>query len=241
MIRLVQWYRLRVAALCVLMLVAFQFGYAGTSDVSTIKINLGPYKLEIPEANSLEGNAPFWVEWIPGLDSEVSSTNIMFAPDEVAALIPGLVLEQELFGTLHYVTQEEYNRTRQHPFGVDLWYGRGAHQYKIFEPWEGTDLYRSFYARHDKKVFWEVTRGVPDPDRPPPDDIQEFFVANCSGDFDAGKSSCSTSVMFDRLLVEFSIEEPHLLRLEGIRQFIQVKVSSWVVEGQARDTHKTDR
>lgn len=229
MIKSIRSCRFRFAALCVSALFVFQLGYAGMSDVDTIKTRLGPYTLQIPEANSLEGKAPFWIAMIPGLDSGAKSTNIIFSEDEVAAAISGLDPETELLGTLSYVTQEEYNTARHHPFGVDLWYGRGAHKHKTFEPWEGTGLYRAFYAQHHKKVFWEVVRMLPDPSRPPPDDIQDFFVANCSGDFDAGKSSCRTFVLFDRLLVEFSVEEPHLLSIEEIRQFIQEKVSSWIV------------
>jgi len=219
----------RFAALCVAVLFVFQLGYAGMSDVDTIKTRLGPYALNIPEVNSLEGKAPFWIEMIPGMDSGAKSTNIIFSLEEVAAEIPRLDPETELLGTLHYVTEQEYNAYRHHSFGVDLWYGRGAHKHKTFEPWEGTGLYRAFYARHHKKVFWEVARMLPNPDRPPPDDIQDFFVANCSGDFDAGKSSCSTFVLFDRLLVEFDVQEPHLLRIKEIRKFIQEKVTSWIV------------
>lgn len=219
----------RIAVLCMSALFAFQFGYAGMSEADTIKIRLGPYSLGIPEANSLEGKAPFWIAMIPGLDSGAKSTNIIFPSHEVAVSIPGLDPETELLGTLHSVSEEEYNAYRHHSFGVDLWFGRGAHKHKTFEPWEGTGLYRAFYAQHHKKVFWEVVRMLPDPDRPPPDDIQDFFVANCSGDFDAGKSSCSTFVLFDRLLVEFDVQESHLLRIEEIRQFIQEKVSSWIV------------
>jgi len=221
--------RFRFPALCVVTLFVSQLGYAGMSDVGTVKIRLGPYTLHIPETHSLQGKAPFWIEMIPGLDSGAKSTNIIFPSEEVAAAIPGLDPKIDLLGTLSYVTEEEYNTTRHHPFGVDLWYGRGAHKHKAFEPWEGTGLYRAFYAKHHKKVFWEVVRMLPDPDRPPPEDIQEFFVANCSGDFDAGKSSCRTFVLFDRLLVEFSVKEPHLLRIEEIRNFIKGKVTSWIV------------
>lgn len=231
MIESIRRYRFGFAVLCVAGLFAFSLGYAAMSDTDTdtVRITLGPYKLRIPEANSLQGKAPFWIAMIPGLDSGEKSTNIIFSSDEVAASIPGLAPDTELLGTLHYVTEEEYDAYRHHSLGVDLWYGRGAHKHKRFEPWEGTGLYRAFDARHDKHVFWEVVRMRPDPHRSPPDNIQDFFVANCSGNFDAGKSSCSTFVLFDRLLVEFSVKEQKLLRIEEIRQFIKEKVSSWIV------------
>lgn len=195
-------------------------------DSATVTMKLGPYVFDVPEANSMEGRAPFWLKAIPGLDSGQRSASIVFRADEMRRAIPGFTDSVDLFATLSVLNDVEIARQRDPSFYRDMWYLTGAFENARIEPLGETGMFRIFRKR--EKTFWEIISARPNPFQAIPAMKQEFWIASCSTGAPGRPASCNSSYFFHKdLLVEFHFSEADIGRIDAIREYIRASVLSW--------------
>jgi hypothetical protein len=189
-------------------------------------MNLGSYVFHIPEKNSMEGQAPFWLKTIPGLDNNERSTSVVFRVDALRRAVPGFSGTVDLFGTLSVLSEIEIARQYDPSFYRDMWFLTGTFQNARIEPLGKTGMFRMF--RKSGKNFWEVIRSRPDPSQAIPSMMREFWVARCSTGAPGKPALCNSSYFFNNdLLVEFHFSEADVGRIDSIREYIRASVLSW--------------
>lgn len=175
----------------------------------------------------MEGQAPFWLKTIPGLDDDVRSASIVLRVDDLRRAIPGFSDTVDLFATLSVLSEIEIARQYDPSFYRDMWFLTGTFQNARIEPLGKTGMFRIF--RKSGKNFWEIIRARPDPSQAIPTMKREFWIASCSTGAPGKPASCNSSYFFNNdLLVEFHFSEDDVGRIDSIREYIRASVLSWV-------------
>ncbi len=194
---------------------------------AVVTMNLGQYVFHIPEKNSMEGQAPFWLKTIPGLDDDVRSASIVFRVDDLRRAIPGFSGTVDLFATLSVLSEIEIARQYDPSFYHDMWYLSGGFKDAKIEPLGQKGFVRIY--RKGARNMWRILRQRPSPTKLIPTEEQKFWIASCSTGAPGKPASCNSSYFFNNdLLVEFHFSEDDVGRIDSIREYIRASVLSWV-------------
>jgi len=75
------------------------FASIAGSAAETVKIEIGPYRLDVPEYNAyLNGNIIPWLRFMVGADDDSRSATLLFSNEELEASIPGYVIPKTVQG-----------------------------------------------------------------------------------------------------------------------------------------------
>jgi len=215
------------------------FASIAGSAPETVKIEIGPYRLDVPEYNAyLNGNIIPWLRFMVGADDDSRSATLLFSNEELKVSIPGYVIPKTVQGYdqvdtivgVVYLLDEEIERYKYHAkyMNSDFWYGSGGYEARVIEPFEGTRWYRVYFSSIHK-TSWDVISAYPgSPDR---SETHEpgFFVAACYQSRTTDPKSCSVRLLAeDRgLLYELGTIEENLDIRDEIKEYIDNRLDRW--------------
>ena len=213
------------------------FASIAGSAPETVKIEIGPYRLDVPEYNAyLNGNIIPWLRFMVGADDDSRSATLLFSNEELEASIPGYVIPKTVQGTARedtivgvtYLLDEEIERYKYHAkyMNSDFWYGSGGYEARVIEPFEGTSWYRVYLP---SKRTWDVISAYPgSPDRSETH-APGFFIASCYQTTSASPKSCSVKLLAEdrRLLYDLGTIEENLDIRDEIKEYIDNRLDRW--------------
>jgi hypothetical protein len=200
-------------------------GCAKEEDAGSVEFKLGKHVLHVPEENSMEGQQPFWLRWVGGLDDSTRSSSLVISEQELVANVQGYqVTGVDMHATLSALTDVEIQRYQDAQRYADQWFGVGDYRGQRVEA-IGT-LYRVF--RPNERNAWIVVKLIPDPTQQLPRNPLDFYVARCTEyGSSVGDARCQTYVLVGDLALDFYISERNLPLVDQVRAFLEMKLRSW--------------
>ncbi len=209
-------------------------------DENIVEVRLGCHMLEVPRKNVVSNGVPAWLRWLPGLDDGSNSALFRFFDHEVQEYVSGYQIGEVRFRDdieiiIIALTTEDVNGY-QNPKTFsqlgDLWNMQGSYRERRMEPHRSNGWYKVF-REVEYPYSWALLNRYPDPHSPLPDSTSEFWVAHCLmlGPKKDPQPSCTSHFLVDDFLVEFSISEYNIEKIDKVKAFLRSEVESWIKVG----------
>ena len=208
------------------------------SDV--VQIKLRKHTFLIPKHIAMERGRviPDWLVNLGGLDDGSSTTLFRFDDEEIKANVPSYQVagdnqfKDDIEGLIIALTPEEIGRYKDPDTYAqlgDLWRGSGSYKNRKVESAEMPGWYK-VYREVEYPNSWMLVNQFPDPKKPVPDQVSDFWVASCLmlGPEDKRSGSCRTYELIGDIVVEFSVSDYNLPVLDNIRNFVRGQVLEWM-------------
>jgi len=212
------------------------------SDV--VQIKLRQHIFLIPKQNALERESimPDWLLNMSGLDDGSNTTLFLFDDQEVKASVPSYQTASDnqfkddlevLMAALIEREINDYQDPRIYAELVNLWKGTGSYKNRKVESAEIPGWYK-VYRQIEYPNSWVLVNQLPDPDKPIPSQVSDFWVATCLMQGMQGKRGgrCTTHEIMDDIFLEFSVSDYNLPVLDEVRAYIKTHVQSWKVASE---------
>lgn len=228
-------------ALTTLIVLAAAFGMQAVtralSDVVQIKLRHHTFLIPKHIAMARESVMPDWLINMNGLDDGSSTTLFRFDGQEIKANVAGYRVasdnqfKDDVEGLIIALTPQElsnYKNPETYAQLGDLWRGSGSYKDRKVEAAEMLGWYK-VYRTVEYPNSWSLLNRFPDPDKPIPDQTQDFWIAHCLMLGPEGKrsGSCTTYELIDDIVVEFSVSDYNLSVLNKVRIFLREQVLEW--------------
>lgn len=210
------------------------------SDV--VQIKLREHTFLIPKHIAMERDSvmPDWLIHMSGLDDDSNTTLFRFDDQEIKANVTGYIVasdnqfKDDVEGLIIALTPQElidYKNPKMYAQLADLWLGTGSYKDRKVEAAEMPGWYR-VYRVVEYPNSWMLVNQFPDPKKPVPDQVSDFWMASCLmlGPGDKRSGSCRTYELIDDIAVEFSVSDYNLPILDKVRGFLRGQVLEWKQE-----------
>jgi len=228
--------RLNLAAAVVTAVVAYLV--AGCSGGNQ-RVVLADHVFLIPKEYSLGDSIPLWLRLMPGLDDDSRATLFQVPAEELAVAVPGYIpadgkYVENVRAMLTVLAKVEAERYVNPEWVREAREGTGSFSGRIVEPYVGQPWYKVFRPV-EYPYSWSIFSMQSSSDEFLSDRGEDRWLAHClrisspiatSGNF----VSCSTHVLFEDLVIEFSISEQNLVVADEIKLYLVSKVTSWKQE-----------
>lgn len=225
--------------------IAFMFitiltAYGATQLISdTVKVQLRQHAFLIPKRNVLAGQSvmPEWLLRTSGFDDGVNSALLIFRGGEIKEAVSDYKVSKDnqfkddievLMAALTPKEIANYRDPNTYADLGDLWRATDSYKNRKIEPAETPGLYK-VYRVVEYPRSWSLVNQLPDSTKPVPDKVSEFWVAHCFMLGPKGKRSirCTTHEMMNDIVLEFSLSDYNLPKLDRVRGYIRSKVREW--------------
>ncbi len=210
------------------------------SDV--VQIKLRQHTFLIPKHNALERESvmPDWLLNMSGLDDGSNTTLFLFDDKEIKASVPDYQVASDnqfkddievLMAALISKEISDYQDPHTYAELGDLWQATGSYKDRKVEPAEIPGWYK-VYRAVEYPNGWTLLNQFPDPEKPMPEQVSDFWIAKCLIQGPKGKRQgrCTTYEMMGDIFLEFSVSDYNLPALDELRDFIKTKVQEWKQE-----------
>ena len=210
------------------------------SDV--VQIKLREHTFLIPKHNAMERESvmPAWLLNMSGLDDGSSTTLFKFDDQEIRENVAGYraasdnQFKDDIEGLIIALTPQELNDYKSPEMYAqlsDLWKGEGSYKDRKVEAAQIPGWYK-VYRAVGYPNGWMLVNQLPDSEKPVPNLVTDFWVADCLMQGPEGKRNgrCRTYELIDDIVVEFSVSDYNLPVLDKVRRFIRGQVLEWKQE-----------
>lgn len=190
----------------------------------------------VPKKNLPDLGYLGWIYNIPGLDKKGPSFIFEFAGEEVAAEVPGYLINnrhinQKVIGSVAVLTPQELERAKTDHHLSSLWTATEGYRDREVVYDNNLGLYR-VYSGPDYKRTWDLLNVFPDSNSAVPANKYDFWIGSCIGGdiaFDDGEEivNCDSQFLVGDIVIDFSYSDKNLLRLDAIKEFLRNKVVEW--------------
>ena len=229
-------------ALTVLLVAVFGIQAITYALSDEVKIKLRHHTFLIPKHIAMDRATimPDWLINMGGLDDGSSTTLFRFDDQLIKENVEGYQVasdnqfKDDIEGLIIALTSQElsnYKNPRMYAQLADLWVGVGSYGDRKVEAAEIHGWYK-VYRAVEYPNSWMLLNQFPDPEKPVPNLVSDFWVSDCLMLGPEGKrnGSCTTYELIDDIAVEFSVSDYNLPVLDKVRSFIRAQVMEWKQE-----------
>lgn len=207
------------------------------SDVVQIKLRQHTFLIPKHIAMDRASVMPDWLINMSGLDDGSSTTLFRFDDQLIKTNVEGYQVasdnqfKDDIEGLIIALTPRElsnYKNPQTYAQLADLWLGAGSYRDRRVEAAEIPGWYK-VYRAVEYPNSWMLLNQFPDPEKPVPGLVSDFWVSDCLmlGPEDKRNGRCSTYELIDDIAVEFSISDYNLHLLDEIKAFVTSQVQEW--------------
>jgi len=225
-----------IAALCV---AANANATLALKQGSTVILKIGNHEFHVPEQYSREATIPLWLEFLPGLDDDGSDALLMIPAEEVSQDIEGYAARDNTIRediSIRISDLGDHGAAKyRHTAGFrDLWYAKGEYAERVVEPVKGEPWFR-VYREPTMRYTWELLKQYPDPSKPIPPDLFDYWIGTCLESHSpllspGNLASCDTSAIVGDLLIEFSVSQQNLHLIDRVKAYVVRRILAWRIK-----------
>lgn len=171
------------------------------------------------------------------LDNDSHTILFRFNDQEIKSNVAGYKVaddnqfKDEVRGLLMALTSNELNNYKNPEIYAelaDLWRGTGSYKNRKIEAADVLGWYK-IYRTEEYPNSWTLVSQFPDPEKPVPEQVSDFWIANCLmlGPEEKRSGSCRTHELMGDIVVEFTVSEYNLPVLDKVKSFITKQVLEW--------------
>jgi hypothetical protein len=205
---------------------------ANNSMSDSVTYKVADRKFEVPKSNVPDLSPWVWIKSIVGLDEDVSSFIFEFSAKEAQQYVSGYVtrdgnIDQKIIGAVYPLNEKDSIQFLDVSQYENIWYAKNGYEKRevIFDKQSG---YHFVFEQKDYRGMFYVFSKYPESTLPT--DLDEFFVAVCSGSSlkELKHVRCSSKfIIFNDTQIDFSIPLKNLKFYNDIRMFLDKKISAW--------------
>ena len=230
--------------LTTIMLLSVVYGTQAITHASSdvVQIKLRQHTFSIPKHIAMERESimPDWLVNMSGLDDGSSTTLFKFDDQEIKTNVAGYRVardnqfKDDIEGLIIALTHQELNEYKNPEAYAqlgDLWRGKGSYKDRKVETSQIPGWYK-VYRTVEYPNGWMLVNQFPDSKKPVPNQVSDFWVADCLMQGPEGKRNgrCRTYELIGDIVVEFSVSDYNLPALDKVRNFVREQVLEWKQE-----------
>ncbi|MBL8225220.1 MAG: hypothetical protein JNM50_07820 [Chromatiales bacterium] len=209
---------------------------APPEESATVRLSLGGVEWAIPKTN-LGEDIPWVLRLVPGLRDGSNQVRVTFASLALRKHLPGLGNGGSYGGVpTAFRSKDEVARalTGERQQAEDIWAGRGRFEGGAIEAVESLGLVRVYDRFAQNRTMWQLVARPPDRNKPPPNDLSDFWLGSCLVLGPSGNkvSSCLTRFYVDEASLDLHIPEADLRWHKEINAIVSESVRSWRRQGR---------